>query len=320
MKRRGGLSRGLISSAPLGSFILTGLLLAACSRNGRTTDLPLSALLPEPLHIHGWAVKDGGQSYDGDQLYLYMDGGAEIYKEYGFSEVMAQDYGKGGRTISLEIFKMASPSAAYGIFTLKRSGRGKILGIGSADSLEDNYLYLWKGRYFVTVSGMQSDDETSSGILAVAKGIAERIKEEAGPPSLVAALPRRGLIDQSVKYIKGQLGLFNIYPSFTNNVLRAQEAVKGDYGPGFSALVLLYGSPLEATERFAALENAFRDRLAGHDGSNEPSVLRIAGKGDRVFRARLEGRLILMIDGLSSMQDETRAFDDLIRSSNRSLF
>jgi len=249
-----------------------------------------------------------------------MDGGAEIYKEYGFSQVLAQDYGKGGRSISLEIFKMTSPSAAYGIFSLKRSGRGKILGIGSGDSLEDNYLYLWRGRYFVTVSGMQSDDETASGILALAKGITERIKKEAGPPNLVAALPRRGLIDQSVKYVKGQLGLFNIYPMFTNNILGVQEAVKGDYSPGFSSLVLLYGSPQEAAERFTALGNTFKDRLAGYDRSQEPSVLRIAGKGDRVFRARLEGRLILMIETAASMQNETRAFDDLIKSSNRSLF
>jgi hypothetical protein len=295
------------------------LLLSSCAQNGGPGDLPLSALLPEPSHLEGWAVKDEGQSYGGDQLYLYMDGGAEIYKEYGFSQILAQDYEKGELSISLEIFKMTSPSAAYGIFSLKRSGRGKIIGIGSEDSLENNYLYLWRGKYFVTISGMQDDNETANGILALAMGITRRIREEAALPRLVAALPRQGLIDQSVKYFKGQLGLFNVYPSFTNNVLGVQEAVKGDYSPGYSVLVLLYGSPVEAAERFTALETASKDRLAGHDDSQEPSVLRVVGKGNRVFRARLEGRFILMIDGVVSSQDETRAFDDLIKSSKRSL-
>ena len=224
----------------------------------------LSAYLPADGAAPGW-VKDGdSQEFAGEDLYAYIDGGAEIYQEYGFRRVVLQDYKNGsGKSVSLEIFEMETPAAAYGMFTFKRSGKGKSVSLGSGGELEDYYLNFWKGRFLATLTGFDETPATIDGLLAVAGAVDARIRERAGAPGLVTALPVEGLKSGSVKYLKGLLGLNNVYPFFTARGLDFQQAVKGDYENGATLLVLEYASVevfdkawadlkayLESTDRF----------------------------------------------------------------------
>ena len=48
--------------------------------------------LPADNAAAGWAKDGAPQEFEGEDLYTYIDGGAEIYQEYGFRRVIVQDY------------------------------------------------------------------------------------------------------------------------------------------------------------------------------------------------------------------------------------
>ena len=275
---------------------------------------PLAGFLPSPKGLDGWTIKDESQAYEGDDLFIYIDGGAEIYHEYGFVRVLAQDYWKGERSISLEIFEMKSSDSAFGMFAFKRSPNGRRLGIGSADSLEDYYLNVWKGRFLITLTGMNADEETIKGIQVIAQAVAGKIGESAAEPALLKTLPAEGLVVPGVKYIKGQLGLYNIYAFFTENIFRMKEAVKADYADGTGAYVFRYDSTDEAAERFAALEKAFPASPKYRNFVKDGAAFRIEDDKGGAFRLGLQGRFILMISNAASVEAEVKAFGTLSRS------
>ena len=240
---------------------------------------PLRGYLPADNAVPGWTKDGGPQEYKGDDLYTYIDGGAEIYQEYGFRRVIVQDYeNPRGKSVSLEIFEMETPAAAFGMFTFKRSGRGKSVALGAGAELETYYLNFWKGRFLVTLTGFEEAGETVDGIAAFGRIVDAALPEGGVTPGLVAELPAEGLRPGSVKYLKGLLGLNNIYSFYTARGLAFTDAVRGLYDSGETLIVLDYGSAearhaawlelcaeLDRLERFERPDNYLSDAVAFRD-------------------------------------------------------
>lgn len=63
------------------------------------------------------------ESYTGRALSGYMNGGAELFHEYGFVALTMQEVTVAGAgEITVEVFRMSSPRAAYGIYSVSRHG------------------------------------------------------------------------------------------------------------------------------------------------------------------------------------------------------
>jgi hypothetical protein len=261
---------------------------------------PLAKYLPSPATLGGWAVKDPPQAFEQDDLFLYIDGGAEIYHEYGFVRVLVQDYWRGEDSISLEIYEMTTPAAAFGIFAFKRGPDGEPVDIGAGASLEGYYLNFWKGRFLVTLTGMNASEATVRGLLAAARSVAARIDESGAVPHLAGALPPDGLVPSSVKYMKGPLGLLNVYPFLPGNVFAPREGVKGDYPDGHSLLILAYGSAGEASEALGRAEVAFRAGSRYRRVTRDGATLRVADEDGRAFRIAARGDVLIVVFGASS--------------------
>ncbi|MCX6143197.1 MAG: hypothetical protein NTZ35_08255 [Ignavibacteriales bacterium] len=58
--------------------------------------------------------------YTGQALFGYIDGGAELYLEYGFRKLGRQEVRSSNETIVVEIYQMAGANEAYGIFSVQR--------------------------------------------------------------------------------------------------------------------------------------------------------------------------------------------------------
>jgi hypothetical protein len=239
---------------------------------------PLAGYLPGDQEAAGW-VRDGeAQEFEGEALYTYIDGGAEIYEEYGFRRVIVQDYrSSGGTSVSLEIFEMETPAAAYGMFTFKRSGQGQSLDLGGGGELEAYYLNFWKGRFLATLTGFDETAGTVEGLLALAKAVDSKIKDRGMAPELVGLLPPQGLVVGTVKYLKGLLGLNNVYSFYTARGLDFSEAVKADYGDGSTVIVLRYGTKEAFDPAFPELWKAL-DESGRFAKADEERILR-DGKG-----------------------------------------
>jgi len=283
------------------ALVLTGFLTAGAgagpARVGQDT---LAALLPGDGAVPGWSRDGALQEYVGEDLYTYIDGGAEIYQEYGFRRVVLQDYrNAAGKSVSLEIFEMATPGAAYGVYTFKRSGKGKSVPLGNGGDLEDYYLNFWKGHYLVTLTGFDSAAGTVAGLLAVAAAVDATIRDSSEAPDLVRALPERGLKPGSVKYLKGLLGLNNVYPFYTARGLDFREAVKGDYADGATLFILAYGSADERARAWGELRAYLEttDRFRPRGPAPQGGSVFEDGQGRSVIFARSGSRLLVAIGG-----------------------
>lgn len=60
--------------------------------------------------------------YKGEALYGFMNGGSELYLEYGFKHLRAIDVTYRGEDYTIEIYKMESPEDAFGIYSIHTYG------------------------------------------------------------------------------------------------------------------------------------------------------------------------------------------------------
>jgi hypothetical protein len=229
------------------------LLLIAASTSAQQTFGDLSGYLPASTEISGWTLSETPKTYLGDKLYEMINGGADIYYEYGFTQVMRTEYvNSRGKSIKLEIFEMESPAAAYGIYTFKIGVGGKAQAIGQEALLEDYYLNFWKANLLVTVIGQDSEVETVQGVIALSKAVDARIAKTGKRPELPDLLLREPLAFSRPKYVRGSLGVMNSYIFDTEDIFGVREGLIGAVGD-CQAFVFRYA---DESQRAGAFEHA----------------------------------------------------------------
>ncbi|MFH1700203.1 MAG: DUF6599 family protein [Candidatus Zixiibacteriota bacterium] len=156
------------------AIIIFGLFfLNACGDSpqvGGSKILPLNNLPP------GWTEGDTVRTFVGEDLFLLINGGAEIYHEYGFERVYTQEFEfNSNPAVTAEVFKMKNNEAAFQIYSYKSGGRNQNIEIGDEGRLEQYYLNFRKGQYLITLTGYSGKPEIIEGIIELAKLIDARI-------------------------------------------------------------------------------------------------------------------------------------------------
>jgi len=275
---------------------------------------PLRRLLPETDIPGGWTKDGDDQYFAGEDLYIYIDGGAEIYLEYGFSGVIVQDYKDGaGSRISLEIFEMQAPDGAYGMYTFKKGPRGQALDLGDRGQMDDYYLNFCKGRYLATITSLDQAAAAQEGGLAIGRAVALLIKETGAEPSLVARLPQDGLLRPSIKYFRGRLGVANSLPLLAKASIALEEGVTADYESGRAICVFQYPDKESALNKWTDAKSALPDEpKAAKSGPGGPALVARDEKG-RSFFGRLDDRAIYFVIGRLDLAEAGPALDGLIK-------
>lgn len=215
----------------------------------------LTKALPKEGELEGWTKHRTLQHYAGEDLYEYINGGAEIYHEYGFVQVVVQDYvNDTGKLVSVEIFEMVSPASAYGMYTFKTDSKGKRISVGSEAQLADYYMNFWKGPFLVTLTGFDETEETRQGLLNIAEYVSSKMPVGGDKPRIVSFLPEEDLVAQSLKYFTGFLGLRNSHPFFQWNITGFEQGIKGDYSGGFSFFLFRFEGEEESRKGFQSIK------------------------------------------------------------------
>jgi len=169
-------------------------------------------LWPKKPLKSGWVPDSAVNIYTADNLYELVNGGADLYFEYGFGKVANGSFTYEGKEIQVDIYQMENDSAAYGIYSFYLSPNSVALDIGDDAALMDYYLSLWKGNYFVSLTAYESDRISVAGLKIIAAEIAVKISESGYAPGIMKLFSefseeeRRG-----AKYLKGKLAAINQY-------------------------------------------------------------------------------------------------------------
>jgi hypothetical protein len=240
-------------------FLIASIFLLYSSYNSNpSVSLDLYKFLPLSGEVGEWDRNDQSLEYRGEDLYEYINGGAEIYHEYGFNRVIVQDFrNKSGKSISVEIFEMEDSESAYGIYTFKTHSEDKTLSLGSDAQLSDYYLNFWKANVLVTITGFDEDEETIEGLLQLARAVEAKMRLKGEKPHFVSVLPRNELITTSIKYFEGNLGLYNSYSFFARDIFNLKKGIKGDYEGGYSVFFIQSKDSEVGQKRFDEIKRDF---------------------------------------------------------------
>jgi hypothetical protein len=184
--------------------------------------------LPHPDELGNWHQEDSTLMFIGEDLFTLIDGGADIYFEYGFKQVIAAEYRNNQESsIKLELYEMSDDSAAFGIFSLNSVTQGKKAQIGNDGIFNGYYLIFWKNSFFVLLTASDTASETIAEMLAISTRIDQRLGAYGAKPKLVNYLPGSGLT--ACTYVRGLLGLSSQYIFDTKNIFEVKEGIIGNY-------------------------------------------------------------------------------------------
>jgi hypothetical protein len=215
---------------------------------GRTMDL-----MPAAGQVEGWQM-EGRKTYATNRaLYDYMNGGAEIYIDYGFQDVAVGEWmSPEGDPLKVEIYRLGSPKSAYGMFT--QDAWGEPSDVGQGGRLQGGTLRFWKGPYLVRVFMWRGYQDHMDVILDTGRWIANSIPNAGEIPALVEYLPGDGLSEQGAHFFHTALTLGTFYYLGDEDPLglsRETDGVIGEYvlGDEGNAFLVLIAYPDESGAR-----------------------------------------------------------------------
>lgn len=293
-----------VSARSLRLVLFVSLILLSREAERAAQNPDLAVYLPPRDELRALRPDGTPQVFKGEDLFVYIDGGADIYLEYGFLQVLVQDYhDSSGRRISLEIFEMTSAESAFGMFTFKTGSDGKALKMGDDCRLADYYLNLWKDRFILTITALDPGEAAAESLVDLAKSVDARIKGKGTRPELYEKIPREGLKKETVKYIKGPIALANAERLLAGSVTGFLRGIKAEYQPGYSVVLIEFPDADDAAAGLRSAVDFFsRKRLLKDFGTSDDWLQGEAESG-RKFAAKHIEKYLLTCLGANSWEE-----------------
>ena len=148
------------------------------------------------------------ENYNGNSLWGYIDGGADIYLEYGFAKLIAQEIVLETKKYKVDVYKMNNAEDAFGIFSVSKfkcSGKS----ISKYCCITEYQAMAAKGSYYISVINEKGTAEEQKFTQSIAEKILSQIKEDDYTvPKPFGSEP----LVRNVKFINGILGVQNSIP------------------------------------------------------------------------------------------------------------
>lgn len=263
-------------------FLLTALV---TSRAVGATSWPL----PDLTSLSGWRQEGKFETFNHDTLYEYIDGDAETFFAFGFKALGVAKYVNEAQkiTLTLNLYHMESPLAAFGVYSNGRSRDARFAQVGAQGYLAENALDFWKGSYYVRVIGEGSDMVLTDALLAFGRSVSAKVEGYEGEPPEARLMPTEGRIPNTLKYqpqnVLGQ--------SFLVNAFLAEYDLAGTIA---TLVVSQYPTQDEAVKAFHALMGYVKGTgtIAEQD---EKSFFGTAPYYKNILAARIGSRIVCVL-------------------------
>jgi hypothetical protein len=195
---------GLLGCAVPASTAAGGSLAALQAAAGRPA-------IPGPGFAPGWVKAGQLRTFTGQDLFNQIDGGAELFLEFGFASLRLQAYARDKAELTLNTYEMESAASALGIYLMKMGRETPFPEIAARNSGEEAQVAIVKGRYFIQVDNLGDIPASKAEAAALANAFLAGVEEESAPTPLYL-LPAEGKVPGSERLIRGSYGL---QPYFT---------------------------------------------------------------------------------------------------------
>jgi hypothetical protein len=252
-------------------------------------------LLPGQDALTGWKLSQEPRVYDGDGLFELIDGGSDIYLEYGFNQVIsAQFTDPSQNNILAEVYEMEDGPSAYGIFSITQQSLPWTDSFGDISAVSDDYISFRKGKYYVNLSWSSRQHIEKPLIEKLAANIDERIPENGTFPELVLDFAD-AIANTRLIYLEGNLALSNFYYIDYKDIFGIDQAVASN-GEGYARIISGYDSPARATEKLASAKESITGNKRFTDVVNSYQGFScLDNKGNRILVRQVSEYLVILI-------------------------
>ena len=232
-------------------------------------------------------------------LWEYINGGAELYHNYGFVEVATADYSKDSAEIVADVYRFSSGVNAYGLYSMLRPEEADVIMLGTEGYLSPSSIQFVRGPYLIRVVAYDDSDETNLALVNLAYALNKLFVVPQTPPEAFSLFPDSGRVPNTDKYwARSFLG-----QAFLTSVFSRDYMLDSTY-------VTLFVSENEADSKALAWS-----KLAGELQKLQPAPEGLTYDGDsgfltedgyygRIVVGTLGGRLV----GMAGYQDHCKPF------------
>jgi len=266
-------------------LVMGGLLICGCGRESETTGgLNSADFLPDKVDPAGFERSSEVETYAGESLFEYINGGAEVYHQYGFIEVATAYYSRDQIEIVVDIYRFGDPDNAYGLFSSLRPLEPTFAQYGVEGFASGTTIDFVKGSFLVRLVAYDESPETSSSLRSLAKAFDDLIPGKTTPPDMFSLFPPDGRLETSRRVLAesflGQKSLTDVYAiDYSADVdtvtLFLTDDESGEKYAGWSEKAakhkvtesILRSLPYEAGKSFIAEDAYYGQIIAGIKGA-----------------------------------------------------
>jgi hypothetical protein len=154
--------------------------------------------------------------YNGASLYGYINGGAELYKEYGFSALKVLKIVYNNFRYTIEIYRMNGKEEAFGIFSVSRFNCHETPPLTRYTCQTPWQFQICKGRFYINIINNSGRMENFQASLQIGKSIEININENSADLSAYFPNVDKEIIDRKAILVKGDLGVMNGIQELSN--------------------------------------------------------------------------------------------------------
>ena len=185
----------------------------------KTTALLIFAMLIT-ISLHGQNQLDitvkRERNFTGAGLYGFMNGGADLYLEYGVKELTTRDITYKGEDFTVDIYELPSGEDAFGIYSLHTFKCEQADVLSRLDCLSAYQLQLAVGNKYVSIVFPSGSAAAKQAAYELAKFYVdiEKSKELDIPSTLAMNPPYSGVL----KFLRGPLSVSNAQSSLAKTI------------------------------------------------------------------------------------------------------
>lgn len=172
----------------------------------------LRALVKDPLPA-GVTRDEAASFYRPDNLYEYIDGGADVYLLYDFQRLLHQNFKTRDGELTVDIYDLGMAENAFGIYSSERSPGYKFVALGVEGYVGRGTLNFVQAHYYVKLAATGA--KAIPGLDSFGRMLSRRMGGIARPPVLLAKLPIEHRVAHSEQYVrKDPLGHAFLAPAY----------------------------------------------------------------------------------------------------------
>lgn len=257
----------------------------------------LVSLLPDTSEYENLNSLQKPAVFEGFDLFTMIDGGAEVYFEYGFDKALSMAYlADSTERIEIQVYKMNDVAAAYGILSHTRVKSDRVKASGGTLLISNDYYQMFqRDRYFVVISWSNPSEKMAHLGNRIALEIAGHISDPGELPEDIRVLLEQGYAHQQIKFVRGTIGLSSVYFFSHKDIFAVEEAIVTE-NETETKIIFCYKDPQKATTLFPGIRAEFEDSTRVTGFIDEAESIRFTDrKGRQVKISKEEDHLKILI-------------------------